>query len=34
MGNVVTTFTDDVISLNGERSIIGRAAVVSICEPC
>ena len=28
-GEVVTLFTDDVITLNGGQSIIGRATVVS-----
>ena len=30
-GEVMTTFTDDVITLNGGQSIIGRAAVVRRC---
>ena len=35
-GEVQTMFRDDVISLNGKNSIIGRAAVVStvLCLRC
>ena len=29
-GEVITVFTDDVITLTGAQSIIGRATVVSL----